>query len=213
MSSQGLKQQQETKLLSNELQHRTNKLLTVIQSIASRSLSGDRSLGEGRQIFEARLQALSKTHRRLTNSGTGWVTLEDVVRAELEAFLPQATIEGDEILLDYQQVQKFSLAIHELTTNALKYGALATPRRRRPRRLVGQKQWKTLRPEASLEGKDGSARCDAGQRGIWHRLAQGDLCKNAAGLRAGRVCLRVRGVNSVHERCAGRHGGHRLAVT
>jgi len=55
------------------------------------------------------------------------ISLEKIVRSELEAFPSQAKIEGDEIFLDYQQAQKFSLAVHELTTNALKHGALSAP--------------------------------------------------------------------------------------
>ena len=120
-----LAQEQQTNLLAKELQHRTSNLLTVIQSIAHRSLAGDGPLARGREIFEARLQALARTHRQLTGSGLDAVSLDDIIRSELDAFPSQTTIEGDEIFLDYQQAQKFSLAVHELTTNALKYGALS----------------------------------------------------------------------------------------
>jgi len=85
------------------------------------------SLAQGRAIFEARLQALARTHRQLTSSTTDAISLEDIVRSELDAFPSQTRIEGAEILLDYQQAQRFSLAVHELTTNALKYGALTAP--------------------------------------------------------------------------------------
>jgi two-component sensor histidine kinase len=122
-----LAQQQQTKLLANELQHRTSNLLTVIQSIAHRSLAGDISLARGREILEARLQALARTHQRLTSSKMDMVSLEEIIRSELEAFSSRTKIEGDEIFLDYQQAQKFSLAVHELATNALKYGALSAP--------------------------------------------------------------------------------------
>ena len=79
-----------------------------------------------REIFEARLQALARTHRQLTISTMDAVSLDDIIRSELNGFPSQTTIEGDEIFLDYQQAQRFSLAIHELTTNALKYGALSS---------------------------------------------------------------------------------------
>jgi len=122
-----LAQERQTNLLAKELQHRTSNLLTVIQSIAQRSLAGDGSLARGREIFESRLQALARTHRQLTSSRMDAVSLDDIIRSELSAFPSQTTIEGDEIFLDYQQAQKFSLAVHELTTNALKYGALSSP--------------------------------------------------------------------------------------
>lgn len=122
-----LAQERQTSLLSKELQHRTSNLLTVIQSIANRSLSGDLSLTQGRELLDARLQALARTHRELTSSTTDAISLEKIVRSELEGFPSQTKIEGDEIFLDYQQAQKFSLAVHELTTNALKYGALSAP--------------------------------------------------------------------------------------
>jgi two-component sensor histidine kinase len=120
-------QEQQTNLLAKELQHRTSNLLTVIQSIAHRSLAGDGSLARGKEIFEARLQALARTHHQLTSSSMDAVSLEDIVRSELDAFSSQTRIEGEEIFLDYQQAQRFSLAVHELTTNALKYGALSAP--------------------------------------------------------------------------------------
>lgn len=114
-------------LLLHEVQHRTNNLLTVVQSIAQRSLSADQSLAQGKQLFEARLQALAKTHHRLTNSRADLVSLDEIVRSELEVFLSRATITGDPILLRYEDAQRFALAIHELATNAAKHGALSVP--------------------------------------------------------------------------------------
>jgi len=101
--------------------------LTVIQSIAHRSLTGDLSLAQGREIFEARLQALARTQRQLTSTKRDTVSLEEIIRSEFDAFPSQMKIDGDEIFLDYQQAQKFFLAVHELTTNAVKYGALSAP--------------------------------------------------------------------------------------
>jgi two-component sensor histidine kinase len=107
----------------HELQHRSNNLLAVIQSIAQRSLAGDHS----KKTFEARLQALARANRALLRSNWGGVDLNQLVRTELEAFSKRASISGVSVLLSPQQAQNFTLALHELATNAAKYGALSRP--------------------------------------------------------------------------------------
>jgi len=113
------------KLLVRELQHRSNNLLSVVQTIASRSLSTAKSLSGAKAIFEARLHALARAHRRLTDSDWIGVELSEIITAELEPFAPRTKVEGPSITLGPQRAQDFSLAIHELVTNAVKYGALS----------------------------------------------------------------------------------------
>jgi two-component sensor histidine kinase len=108
------------------VQHRSNNLLAVIQAIAQRSLSGNLSLEEAREKFEARLHALARAHHNLMKSNWSRIRLGDLVRAELEPFSARAAIQGPEILLGPQQAQSFSLALHELATNAVKHGALSS---------------------------------------------------------------------------------------
>jgi PAS domain S-box-containing protein len=116
------------KVLVRELQHRTGNILAVIQAIAHRSLSGNGSLTEARAVFEARLQALARTHRELLKSNWSGMVLRDLICAELEPFAAQTQIEGPAVILPPQDAQNFSLVIHELATNASKYGALSQPR-------------------------------------------------------------------------------------
>ena len=104
-----------------ELQHRSNNLLAVIQSIAQRSLAGDQS----KKTFEARLQALARANRALVRSNWGGVDLNQLVRTELEVFAKRASISGVSVLLSPQQAQNFTLALHELATNSAKYGAFS----------------------------------------------------------------------------------------
>jgi two-component sensor histidine kinase len=104
-----------------ELQHRSNNLLAVIQSIAQRSLAGDQS----KKAFEARLQALARANRALVRSNWGGVDLNQLVRTELEVFSKRASISGVSVLLSPQQAQNFTLALHELATNSAKYGAFS----------------------------------------------------------------------------------------
>jgi PAS domain S-box-containing protein len=113
------------KLLVRELQHRSNNLLAVIQTIAQRSLTGADSLSHAKARFEARLHALARAHRRITDSDWSGVELAGIVLAELEPFAARTRIDGPKITLGPSRAQDFSLAVHELVTNAVKYGALS----------------------------------------------------------------------------------------
>jgi two-component sensor histidine kinase len=104
-----------------ELQHRSNNLLAVIQSIAERSLASDQS----KKTFEARLQALARANRALVRSNWGGIDLNQLVRTELEVFSKRASISGVSVLLSPQHAQNFTLALHELATNSAKYGAFS----------------------------------------------------------------------------------------
>ncbi len=116
------------KTLVREVQHRGNNLLAVVQSLAQRSLSGERSLTEARAAFEARLQALARANRQLTKANWSGASLHDIIRWELEPFAGRTRTSGDDLLLPPQQAQNFCLALHELATNAAKYGALSIQR-------------------------------------------------------------------------------------
>lgn len=111
-------------VLVNELQHRARNLLAVIRSIAYRTVGRGGSV----EAFEVRLQALSRAQGLLSQSGSDQVEVGALVRAELaahgESGSQRATISGPEVFLTARQVQNFALALHELATNALKYGAL-----------------------------------------------------------------------------------------
>jgi two-component sensor histidine kinase len=110
-----------------ELQHRSNNLLAVVQSIAQRSLGGRySSQAEAKEAFEARLHALARANRALVRSNWGGVDLGQLVRTELEAFSKRATIAGASIVLPPQMAQNFTLVLHELATNSAKHGALSS---------------------------------------------------------------------------------------
>jgi PAS domain S-box-containing protein len=116
------------KILVRELQHRSNNLLAVIQAVAQRSLSGPISLETAKHAFIARLHALAWAHKQLTNSNWTGLNLSELVQAELKPFAGRTKIDGLSITLAPQEAQNFSLALHELTTNAAKYGALSSAR-------------------------------------------------------------------------------------
>jgi PAS domain S-box-containing protein len=111
-------------VLVAELQHRSRNLLGVITSVAYKTL-GEEGPAAG---FLARLQALSRAQGLLSEFGSDTAEVGALVRAELEAHTeispPKVALSGPRVLLTVRQVQNFSLAIHELATNAVKYGAL-----------------------------------------------------------------------------------------
>ncbi len=113
------------KILLRELQHRSNNLLSVIQSIVHGSLSKSHSLDQAKTALEARLQALARANRQLTGSNWNGMDLSSIVRFELEPFIERIKIEGTKVILDPRNAQDLSLAVHELATNAAKYGALS----------------------------------------------------------------------------------------
>jgi len=114
-------------ILIRELQHRTNNLLAVIQGIAQKTLSGSGPLDEARKLFEGRLLALAGTYRRLTKSNWSGISLSEIVHLTLEPFAARTEIDGPDLMLSAKNAQNFSLALHELATNALKHGALSNP--------------------------------------------------------------------------------------
>jgi two-component sensor histidine kinase len=113
-------------ILIREVQHRSNNLLAVVQSIAHKSLSGEYPLAVAKMAFESRLQALARTNHQLTKSNWNGVDLKEIARLELEPYGDRVTIDGINLIVGAQYAQNFSLALHELATNAAKYGALSS---------------------------------------------------------------------------------------
>jgi two-component sensor histidine kinase len=112
-------------LMIGELQHRTNNLLAVVQAVAHSSLSGTRSLKEAKISFEARLQALARIHRELAAENWSGVGLDNIVRLTLQPYAARIKVGGKTVKLSAKDAQNMSLAVHELATNAAKYGALS----------------------------------------------------------------------------------------
>jgi two-component sensor histidine kinase len=122
--------QDRQRVLLAEVQHRTRNLLAVVQSLARQTMKSSRSVDEFADEYESRLAALSRVQALLARTDTKPVDLRELVKSELDAHgHPQmdgsrVTIEGPSVLLPATSAQLLALAIHELATNAVKYGAL-----------------------------------------------------------------------------------------
>ncbi len=116
-------------LLLHELSHRVKNTLATVQSIASQTAKGATSANEYRDAFMARLGALSATHNLLQAGDWHGVLLHDVVHTELSPYAADAaarwTLAGADVLLKPDTAVALGMVVHELTTNAAKYGALS----------------------------------------------------------------------------------------
>lgn len=122
------------RLLMRELTHRSKNLLAVIQAMARQTAKQGGSLTNFLDRFGARLQALSRSHDLLVQESWHGASLQDLVRSQLGHYFDrdraQVSIAGPEVHLRPEAAQSLGLALHELATNAAKYGALSRPRGR-----------------------------------------------------------------------------------
>lgn len=114
-------------MLTQEIHHRTKNLFAVVQAVVSRSFADKANVKEAVTAILSRLRSLAQTHVLLVDKDWKGADLKAVVRAEMEPYKDRVTIEGPSILLNSQAAQNFALAVHELATNAAKYGALSSP--------------------------------------------------------------------------------------
>jgi PAS domain S-box-containing protein len=116
-------------LLMGELTHRVKNTLTLVMSIANRTISGAKDLADFRTAFGRRIEALAATHNLLAEGVWDGLTLGELVGAELA---PYVTVGSDRVRLAGLDVRvsadiavALGLIFHELVTNAVKYGALS----------------------------------------------------------------------------------------
>ena len=114
-------------LLVGELRHRVKNLIAIVQSIMSRTLVDGRGVAEARDIIVGRLLALGRAHDLLLKTNWQGAPLRHIVEAQMEGFSDRLRTDGPEVLLNASATQTFALALHELATNAAKYGALSRP--------------------------------------------------------------------------------------
>jgi PAS domain S-box-containing protein len=126
------KMQERQQVLVAELQHRTRNLIAVVRSVAQQTMNSSEDLHGFWQDFRHRLAALSRVQSLLSQASDTQITIGSLLQSEFEALGPESVpgrieTRGPEVALRNSMVQTLALALHELATNARKYGALSEP--------------------------------------------------------------------------------------
>jgi PAS domain S-box-containing protein len=121
--------EQRQQLLTQELAHRVKNTLALVQGIALQTFRGTGSMVDLRNAFTGRLQSLSRAHDVLLQGDLAGADirylLNDVAAVHVHGDEARFTASGPEIALDPNAAQTLALVLHELGTNAVKYGALS----------------------------------------------------------------------------------------
>ncbi len=120
-----------TEMMLGELDHRVKNTLATVQAIAQQTLANATDLPDFAENFLSRLLALSQTHNLLAHDAWNGAPLAAIVDNELVPYRlddgARIRLQGDEIILAPKQALALSMALHELATNAGKYGSLSVP--------------------------------------------------------------------------------------
>lgn len=119
------------KLLVDELNHRVKNTLATVQSLASQTARSTANPKDFTHAFEGRLIALSKAHDQLTAHHWENAELREMLSGSLAPYAAAApsriVLRGEDLVLRPRAVLTLAMVVHELTTNAAKYGALSVP--------------------------------------------------------------------------------------
>jgi two-component sensor histidine kinase len=113
------------RLLARELNHRVKNVLAMMQAMARRTLSDERPVSEARELMGLRLRALARAQDLLLRTDLEDISIKEIISAELAPYSDRIVLDGPDVQIGSGKVQNLTLLLHELTTNAVKYGALS----------------------------------------------------------------------------------------
>ena len=126
-----LAEERHKELVAHELGHRLKNQLAMVQAIASQTLRSAPDMNVARQTLAERINILSRAHDTVIQGGLGSSTVRNLVGQMLavhdDPSEPRFVVDGPEIHVGSRPALSLSLILHELATNAVKYGALSTP--------------------------------------------------------------------------------------
>jgi PAS domain S-box-containing protein len=121
--------EEKTNLLLRELNHRVKNTLAMLQSIANQTLKNSRTPEEFKKAFSGRIRSLAAAHTLLSDKEWEPINLYKLLRDQVNVYVDdidkQLVIEGDEATLGPEEALALGMVLHELATNAAKYGAIS----------------------------------------------------------------------------------------
>jgi len=172
------KETAKTVALAREVAHRTKNVMAVVSAIARQSIRSSKSPQDFATIFEGRLGGLARSLDLLVETDWEGVALAALVQQQLSAFVEDQRFEasGPPVLLGPPAVQNIGMALHELATNAVKYGALSQPSGR------VEVRWSTDEDRLRLEWRErGGPRADPPQRKGFGRSVIEEIAASSLG--------------------------------